>query len=109
MTTSAIDKFRGCMIGQAVGDALGFTSENLSRERIIQKFGRITEYHVRPDGAFYTDDTQLAIMLAETILECQGFYSKRFKKKLARWYLVIPRLSGRSTKNAALKCLLGFE
>jgi ADP-ribosyl-[dinitrogen reductase] hydrolase len=96
-----IDKYRGCLIGQAVGDALGFTSENLSRERIRLKFGRLTEYHVRPSGAFYTDDTQLAIILAETC--------KLFRKKLARWYVVLPRLSGRSTKNAALKCLLGLS
>ncbi|HEY9785716.1 MAG TPA: ADP-ribosylglycohydrolase family protein [Candidatus Obscuribacterales bacterium] len=104
-----IDKFRGCLIGQAVGDALGFPSENLSRERIRRKFGRITEYHVRPHGAYYTDDTQLAIMLAECLLEGGGFNSQLFRQKLGRWYVVLPRLSGRSTKNAALKCLLGFN
>lgn len=99
-------KFRGCLVGQAVGDALGFTSENLSRERIVQKFGRITEYHVRPQAAFYTDDTQLAIILAETLLQKGEFDTSLFRQKLGRWYLVLPRLSGRSTKNAALKCLL---
>jgi ADP-ribosyl-[dinitrogen reductase] hydrolase len=104
-----IDKYRGCLIGQAVGDALGFTSENLSRDRIRQKFGRITDYHVRPRGAFYTDDTQLAIILAETLVEAGEFSLELFRRKLARWYIVIPRLSGRSTKNAALKCLLGFS
>jgi ADP-ribosylglycohydrolase len=104
-----IERYLGCLIGQAVGDALGFTSENLSRERIKLKFGRLTEYQVRPGGAFYTDDTQLAIMLAETLLEAGEFSSKLFRQKLARWYIVVPRLSGRSTKNAALKCLFGFR
>src|SRR6185369_8520911 len=83
-------------------------SENLSRERIRKKYGRITEYHVRPKGAFYTDDTQLAIMLAETLLEAGEFDRKLFRQKLARWRMVVPRLSGRSTKNAALKCLVGL-
>lgn len=104
-----IERYRGCLIGQAVGDALGFTSENLSRERIRAKFGRLTDYHVRPSGAFYTDDTQLAIILAETLLEAGEFNCKLFRQKLARWYIVLPRLSGRSTKNAALKCLLGLS
>lgn len=104
-----IDRYRGCLLGQAVGDALGFTSENLSRERIRRKYGRITDYHVRPRGAFYTDDTQLAIMLAETLLDAGEFDCKLFRRKLGRWYVVLPRLSGRSTKNAALKCLLGFR
>jgi ADP-ribosylglycohydrolase len=104
-----IDRYRGCLIGQAVGDALGFASENLSRKRIRLKFGRLTDYVVRPSGAFYTDDTQLAIMLAETLLEAGEFNARLFRQKLARWYLVIPRLSGRSTKNAAFKCLLGLS
>lgn len=98
MHLANIDKCRGCLIGQAVGDALGFTSENLSRERIRTKFGRITEYHVRPSGAFYTDDTQLAIILAETLVEAGKFDRELFRRKLGRWYLVLPRLSGRSTK-----------
>ncbi len=104
-----IEKFSGCLIGQAVGDALGFTSENLSRERIRRKYGRLTDYCVRPTGAFYTDDTQLAIILAETLLESGEFDEKLFRQKLGRWYIVLPRLSGRSTKNAALKCLLGLS
>jgi ADP-ribosylglycohydrolase len=107
--TAKIERYRGCLLGQAVGDALGFTSENLSRERIRLKFGRLTDYHVRPSGAFYTDDTQLAIMLAETLVEAGEFDRNLFRQKLARWYIVLPRLSGRSTKNAALKCLFGLS
>lgn len=104
-----LNKIRGCLIGQAVGDALGFTSENLSRGRIEKKFGRITEYHVRPQAAFFTDDTQLATMVAETLAECGEYKDDLFRRKLARWRLVVPRLSGRSTKYAALKCLLGLK
>lgn len=96
-------------MGGAIGDALGFTTENLSRKRITEKYNRVTDYHVWPNHGFYTDDTQLTIMLAETLLESQDFNAHRFKNKLARWWLVHPRLSGRSTKNAALKCLLRLK
>jgi ADP-ribosyl-[dinitrogen reductase] hydrolase len=42
-------------------------------------------------------------------LEAQDFDARIFRNKLARWWLVPPRLSSRSTKNAALKCLLHFK
>lgn len=103
------DKIAGCLMGGAVGDALGFTTENLSRQRIQKKFKRVTDYYVWPNHGYYTDDTQLTIMLAETLLEAQDFDAEIFRNKLARWWLVPPRLSGRSTKNAALKCLLHFK
>lgn len=103
------DKFIGCLLGGAVGDALGFTTENLSRERIRQKFGRLTDYKVRPGKGYYTDDTQMTIAVAETIIANNGFDAPTFKNKLKRWWLVPPRLSGRTMKNAAFKCLLGLE
>lgn len=103
------DKFKGCLLGGAIGDALGFTTENLSRTRIKAKFGRLTDYYVRPQAAYYTDDTQLTIALAETLIENDGFDLTAFRRRLARWWLVPPRLSGRSTKNAGLKCALGLK
>jgi ADP-ribosylglycohydrolase len=55
------DKFMGCLLGGAVGDALGFTSENMSRQRIQAKYTRLTDYKVKPTWAYYTDDTQLSV------------------------------------------------
>lgn len=103
----ALNKFRGCLIGGAVGDALGLTTENMSRRRIEAKFGRVTDYKVKPGWGYYTDDTQLTIALAENLLVKQGFERQDFRRRLVRWWLVPPRLGGRSTKNAAFKCLLG--
>lgn len=103
------DKFLGCLIGGAIGDALGFPNENLSRTRIKRKYGRLTDYKVQPKRGYYTDDTQLTIALAETLIKGRGWQAEIFRRKLARWWVVPPRLSGRSIKNAALKCLLGFK
>lgn len=103
------DKFIGCLIGGAVGDALGFTSENMSRKRIQAKYMRLTDYKVRPTWAYYTDDTQLSIAVAETLIANGGYSQAYFRRRLARWWLVFPRLSGRSTKNAAMKCLLRLQ
>jgi hypothetical protein len=41
-----IEKYRGCLIGGAVGDALGYAVEFLDDKSIFQKYGEsgITEY-----------------------------------------------------------------
>lgn len=108
--TALQDKFSGCLLGGAVGDALGFPSENLSRDRIRRVFGRLTDYQIKPAWGYYTDDTQMAVALAEVLAEYQAFVLEAFRRKLARWIIVPPlRLGGRTTKIAALRCLLGLR
>ena len=42
------DKIRGCLLGGAVGDALGYAVEFLQEETIFEKYGDngITEYDI---------------------------------------------------------------
>ena len=84
------DKFIGCLLGGAVGDALGFTTENMSRKRIQAKFSRLTDYKVKPSWAYYTDDTQLTIALAETLVANNGYDNAHFRRKLARLVVGVP-------------------
>ncbi|MFZ4478887.1 MAG: ADP-ribosylglycohydrolase family protein [Rhodoferax sp.] len=60
--------YRGCLLGGAVGDALGAPVEFMSRDQIIQKFGPggIQEY-VPAFGKLgaITDDTQMTLFTAE--------------------------------------------
>lgn len=55
----SVEQFTSCLIGGAVGDALGFVTENLSRRRIETKFGEVTDYKIRSGCGYYTDDTHL--------------------------------------------------
>ena len=34
-----LDRYRGCLLGGAIGDALGYTVEFFSYKTIIQKYG----------------------------------------------------------------------
>lgn len=45
----SLDKFRGCLLAGAAGDALGFEVEFLSEETIFERFGEtgITEYYLQ--------------------------------------------------------------
>jgi len=88
-------QFRGCLLGGAVGDALGMPAEEgpsrTPGRSIPETFGvdRVEDYIDSPNPDFlkagqYTDDTQQTICLAETLLESNGhFEPRRFFDKLA--------------------------
>jgi ADP-ribosyl-[dinitrogen reductase] hydrolase len=79
---SRLDRIRGCMLGMAVGDALGAPLEGLSAQQIRAHYGRVTDYvdgsqawkkkqyRWRLEG-LYTDDTQQALVLADVLLELE--------------------------------------
>ncbi len=64
-------RFQGCLLGGAVGDALGAPVEFMSRDEIRQRFGDkgITDY-VPSYGVMgaITDDTQMTLFTAEGLL-----------------------------------------
>lgn len=65
------DAIRGCMLGGAVGDALGAPIEFMSKLAIMQKYGNggVQDYVEFADGTgAITDDTQMALFTAEGIL-----------------------------------------
>jgi len=65
-----LDKFRGCLIGGAAGDALGYPVEFLSEHFLDVKFGKsgITEYMLRDGMARISDDTQMTLFTANGLL-----------------------------------------
>ena len=81
-----IQRYRGCLIGLAVGDALGTTLEFRSPET----FTRITDmmgcgpFNLKPGE--WTDDTSMALCLAESLIECRGFNPKDQMERYLRWW-----------------------
>ena len=64
------DAIRGCMLGGAVGDALGAPVEFLDLESIERRYGdAVSDYVEFSDGTgSITDDTQMALFTAEGLL-----------------------------------------
>ncbi len=64
------DKFRGCLIGGAAGDALGYAVEFLPESSIFRRFGAqgITEYALEGGNALISDDTQMTLFTANGLL-----------------------------------------
>ena len=68
-----IDQTLGCLLGGAVGDALGAPYEGLWSKSIPDSDGLLAgfgEFHGCPRGQ-YTDDTQLTLATVESIVEQQ--------------------------------------
>ena len=64
------DKFRGCLIGGAAGDALGYAVEFMREGQIFSKYGKqgITSYELQGGKALISDDTQMTLFTATGLL-----------------------------------------
>lgn len=65
-----LDKYRGCMLGGAIGDALGYPIEFSNEKSISKQYGKngITEYELTDGVAQISDDTQMTMFTADGIL-----------------------------------------
>lgn len=75
------NRILGAFYGQALGDAMGMPSELWPRSRVKSYFGWIDRFLPGPaennaacyfNTAEFTDDTSMALALADAIIECQG-------------------------------------
>jgi len=79
------DRFRGCILGLAAGDAVGTTVEFLPRG----SFAPVTDmigggaFDLRPGQ--WTDDTSMALCLATSLVEGNGFDARDQMERYCRW------------------------
>jgi ADP-ribosyl-[dinitrogen reductase] hydrolase len=109
-------RLAGCLLGTAIGDALGLASEGLSPQRQARLFPATERYHLLPFGrGMCSDDTEHAIMVAQSLVQTCG-YTKAFgnaadfRAALAwrmRWWLLgLPAGIGMATLKGILKLWL---
>ena len=66
----SLSKFKGCLLGGAVGDALGYTVEFMREPEIFARYGPqgITRYELHNGKALISDDTQMTLFTAVGLL-----------------------------------------
>lgn len=66
-------RFRGCLMGGAIGDALGYPVEFLSTMRIKKNYGEegIRSLKINNGVAYFSDDTQMTLFTAEGLLKAK--------------------------------------
>ena len=80
------ERYRGCLLGLAVGDALGITLEFCRPG----SFTPITDmvgggpFHLKPGQ--WTDDTSMALCLASSLTERGGFDARDQMERYVRWW-----------------------
>ena len=79
------DRFRGCLLGLAVGDALGAAVEFQPRGTFEPLTDMIGGGPHRLQPGQWTDDTSLALCLATSLVECQGFDARDQMDRYSRW------------------------
>lgn len=93
MEISKEEKIRGAIIGLLVGDALGVPYEFHAREEIpafeeieFEPPHRFRRAHAGVPIGTYSDDGAQALILLDSLLECEKFDAAHFAKGLLYWY-----------------------
>ena len=101
----------GCLLGTAVGDALGLPCEGLSRRRQLRMFPAIDRYRLVFGHGMCSDDTDHACMVAQAVA-VSGGDPRRFASslgwRLRFWLLGLPAGVGFATLRSILKLWLFF-
>jgi ADP-ribosylglycohydrolase len=78
----SVERVEGCLLGLALGDALGAPFEGGPAERMLWRvIGRTREGHIR-----WTDDTQMSIDLCESLVERGAVDADDLAARFARSY-----------------------
>jgi ADP-ribosyl-[dinitrogen reductase] hydrolase len=83
------DRFRGTLLGLAVGEALGTPAEFLTAEQVVEKYGVISEmigggvYDIAPGEI--TDATEMMLCLAHSLADHGAFEPEDIMARLAAW------------------------
>ncbi|MEW6517543.1 MAG: ADP-ribosylglycohydrolase family protein [candidate division FCPU426 bacterium] len=111
------DQFEGCLLGQALGDAVGYPVEGyppLICQRYVDDIlnrGLAGEWsHYPYPFGQYSDDTQLARELLLSLLHSERFEPEDFAQRLSGLFKTHKIVGqGKATEAAAKRLLLGFS
>jgi len=79
-------RFKGCLLGLAVGDAVGCTVEFRSRDKFEPLTDMVGGGKFELEKGQWTDDTSMALCLAHSLLECDGFDAADQMNRYIRWF-----------------------
>ena len=85
-TISIRQRFRGCLLGLAVGDAVGTTVEFKPRGTFAPVTDMIGQGPFSLKAGEWTDDTSMALCLATSLVERHAFDAADQMARYLRWY-----------------------
>ncbi|MFG0264136.1 MAG: ADP-ribosylglycohydrolase family protein [Rhodopirellula sp. JB055] len=106
------DAISGCILGTAVGDALGLPYEGVSPMRAERLLGPPDRYRFLLGCGMISDDTEHTCMVAQSLIEARGdidVFTKRFASRLRWWIFALPAGVGKATARSGVKLWLGAK
>ena len=85
-TTEEMNRCRGCLLGLAAGDALGTTLELKTPGSFRPIDDMVGGGPFRLAPGMWTDDTSMALCLAESLIERQEFDPEDQMRRYVLWY-----------------------
>ncbi len=102
----------GCLLGTAVGDALGLATEGLTRRRQTRLFPNLAGPRLIGKRGMVSDDTEHTCLVAQALIKLAGepdLFTIAFARRLRVWLLGLPAGIGWATLRAGLKLCLGVS
>lgn len=102
----------GCLLGTAVGDALGLPYEGMSTTRGVKVFPDTSRHHLLFGKGMVSDDTEHACFVAQSLIRSNGAVDE-FQRQLARslrwWVATLPAGVGFATARSIIKLWCGIS
>jgi ADP-ribosylglycohydrolase len=101
----------GCILGTAVGDAIGLPYEGLSRRRAAKLFGQPERHRFFFGRGMVSDDSEHTCMVAQALIASGGdvdSFRQHLGWRFRLWLLGIPAGIGMATLRSILRLWIGF-
>ncbi|MHC4099825.1 MAG: ADP-ribosylglycohydrolase family protein [Planctomycetota bacterium] len=105
------NRFRGVLLGTAVGDSIGLPAEGLSRRRAARLFPGRWRQRLLPGSGLVSDDTEHTVFVAQSLLahpEAPSRFLRRLAWCLRLWLVSLPAGIGFATLRSILRLWVGF-
>lgn len=105
------DSIVGCLLGGAVGDAIGLPGEGLHPCRFERLYPNLDGHRFLFRRGMISDDTEHALLTALALRSAGGepeAFARSLARGLRKWFLGMPAGIGLATLKSCLRLLVGF-
>ena len=99
------DAIIGCLLGTAVGDAIGLPREGLSSRRAARLYGDPISHRFILGRGMVSDDTDLTLFVAQSLTESPDdpvLFQRRLARRFRWWLMGMPAGVGFATLKSIL-------
>lgn len=105
------DRFRGLILGTALGDSLGLPFEGLTRNRVRNWGDGVLRQRLLGNYGMVSDDTDHCYFVTQALNSCENLsdFSQKLSRHLRWWLLSLPAGVGFATLRSICRLWLGFK